>query len=38
VGETAVEVDFYFDEQNVTIIAVDTADNESVPATVPIRQ
>jgi chitodextrinase len=38
VGETAVEVDFYFDEQNVTIIAVDTADNESVPVTVPIRQ
>jgi hypothetical protein len=36
VGETSVEVDFYFEEQNVTIIAVDTADNASVPVTVPI--
>jgi chitodextrinase len=37
VGETAAEVfDFYFGEQTVTVIAVDTADNESEPATVPI--
>jgi len=37
VGETTAEVDFYFGEQNVTIIAVDTADNESEPVTVPIH-
>ena len=36
VGETAAEVDFYFEEQTVTVIAVDTADNESEPATIPI--
>jgi hypothetical protein len=36
VGETAAEVDFYFGEQTVTVIAVDTADNESAPGTVPI--
>jgi hypothetical protein len=37
VGETAVEVDFYFEEQTVTVIAVDTADNASTPVTVPIH-
>jgi chitodextrinase len=37
VGETFAEVDFYFEEQNVTIIAVDTADHESEPVTVPIH-
>jgi chitinase len=37
VGETAVEVDFYFEEQTVTVIAVDTADNASAPVTVPIH-
>lgn len=36
VGETAAEVDFYFGEQTVTIIAVDTADHESEPVSVPI--
>jgi chitodextrinase len=36
VGETAAEVDFYFEDQNVTVIAVDTADNESSPGTIPI--
>jgi hypothetical protein len=36
VGETAAEVDFYVDEQIVTIIAVDTADNASSPGTAPI--
>jgi chitodextrinase len=36
VGETAAEVDFYFEEQTVTVIAVDTADNESEPGTIPI--
>ena len=36
VGETSAEVDFYFGEQTVTVIAVDTADNESAPGTVPI--
>jgi chitodextrinase len=36
VGETTAEVDFYIDEQTVTVIAVDTADNESEPATIPI--
>jgi hypothetical protein len=35
VGETSAEVDFYFEEQNVTVIAVDTADNQSEPVTVP---
>ncbi len=37
VGETAAEVDFYAGEDHtVTVIAVDTADNESVPGTIPI--
>ncbi len=36
VGETAAEVDFYFEDRNVTVIAVDTADNESDPAMIPI--
>jgi chitodextrinase len=37
VGETTAEVDFYFEEQTVTVIAVDTADNAAEPVTVPIR-
>ena len=36
VGETAAEVDFYVEEQTVTVIAVDTAGNESEPGTIPI--
>jgi hypothetical protein len=36
VGETTAEVDFYFGEQTVTVIAVDTADHESEPVSVPI--
>jgi chitinase len=37
VGETAAEVDFYFGEDHtVTVVAVDTADNESVPGTISI--
>jgi chitodextrinase len=36
VGGTAAEVDFYFEERTVTVIAVDTADNESAPGTIPI--
>ena len=37
VGGTAAEVDFYFGEDTtVTVVAVDTADNESGPGTIPI--
>jgi chitodextrinase len=35
VGETAAEVDFYVEERTVTVVAVDTADNESEPGTAP---
>lgn len=37
IGDTAAEVDFYFGEDHtVTVIAVDTADNESTPVSIPI--
>jgi chitodextrinase len=36
VGETSAEVDFYVDEQIVTVIAVDAADNGSPAGTAPV--
>jgi chitodextrinase len=37
VGATAAEVDFYVGEDHtVSVVAVDTADNESIPGTIPI--
>ena len=36
IGQTTAEVDAYFGENTITVIAVDTADNESTPATITI--
>jgi hypothetical protein len=36
VGATSAEVETDFDDEVVTIIAIDTADNESVPASVAL--
>ena len=36
VGETSAEVETDFGDEVITIIAVDTADNESAPASVPL--
>ena len=36
VGQTTAEVEVYFGENTITVIAVDTADNESPPSTVTV--
>jgi chitodextrinase len=36
VGQTTAEVEVYFGENTITVIAVDTADNESAPSTVAV--
>jgi chitinase len=36
VGQTTAEVEVYFGENTITVIAVDTADNESAPSTITV--
>jgi chitinase len=36
IGQTTAEVDAYFGENTITVIAIDTADNQSTPATITI--
>jgi chitinase len=36
VGQTEVDVEMYFGENTITVIAVDTADRESAPATIAV--
>ena len=36
VGQTTADLDAYFGENTITVIAVDTADNASAPATITV--